>query len=85
MAKKPTSYWGRRADAAGLTQQTLAVVAGLAPNSVGRALRGELSGGVPLYLCSLILAWELLPPDKRATWLEQIDGAITGTMTGPGE
>lgn len=85
MAKKPTSYWGRRADAAGLTQQTLAVVAGLAPNSVGRALRGELSGGVPLYLCSLILAWELLPADGRAAWLEQINDAVSGTVGGPGE
>jgi hypothetical protein len=68
MAKKPTSEWGRRADAAGLSQQTLARLAGVAPNSVSRGLRGEFASGVPGYLRSIIIAWEMMTEFQRLAW-----------------
>ncbi|MBP2310459.1 hypothetical protein GBZ48_35120 [Azospirillum melinis] len=71
MAKKPTSEWGQRADAAGLAQNTLARLADVAPSSVGRGLRGEFASGVPGYLQALIVAWELMTAEQRAEWLAQ--------------
>jgi len=76
MSKKPTSEWGLRADAAGLDQKTLARLAGVAPNSVGRGLRGEVGdGSVPGYLRALIVAWELMAPEQRAAWRAALEPA----------
>ncbi len=73
MGKRPTTEWGRRADAAGLDQITLAKLAGVSENSVSRGLRGAWASGVPGYLLSLIIAWELMSPDQRRDWISSID------------
>jgi hypothetical protein len=75
MGKPPTSEWGRRAHAAGLDQKTLARLAGAAPNSVSRGLKGEWASGVPGHLRALILAWELMTPEQREEWVRSIEGA----------
>lgn len=82
MARTPTSEWGRRAHAAGLDQLTLARLAGAAPQSVSRGLKGEWASGVPGHLRSLILAWELMTADQREEWLRSVAevGGITDDM-----
>lgn len=70
--RKPSSQWGLRALTAGLDQTTLAVLAGVSPNSVSRALREKWTA--PRYLYALIVAWELLTPDQRA----QLVAAVAG-------
>lgn len=86
MAKTPTSVWGRRAHAAGLDQKTLAELAGVTANSVGRGLRGEFSGAVPGYLRALIVGWELMSERDRGRWLEAAAQAAAETEAGmPGK
>ncbi|MFT8946000.1 MAG: hypothetical protein ABF876_05390 [Acetobacter aceti] len=69
MGRAPTSVWGRRARDAGLDQKTLAALTGMAPNSVSRGLRGEWENGVPTYLQTIIVAWEMLNAGQRAALL----------------
>lgn len=69
MGKTPTSEWGRRAYDAGLDQKELARIAGMAPNSVSRGLKGDWASGVPGHLRALILAWELMTPEQRTEWV----------------
>jgi hypothetical protein len=70
MGKQPKSAWGLRAKSAGLDQKTLARLAGTSPNTVYRGLSGTWGSGVPGYLVSLIVAWEMLTEDQRRALLD---------------
>lgn len=72
MNKRPTSEWGARADAAGLSQLNLATLAGQHPTSVSRGLRGGWASGVPVGLRAIILAWELMTERQRVDWLIRV-------------
>jgi len=65
--------WQVRAKEAGLTQRTLARIAGKPENTVSRQLRGEFGDDAFGYLVALILAWECMDPDMRAHWLALIE------------
>lgn len=58
--------WQIRAREAGLTQKQLALLLGLAQQSVSMQLRGHLRGGVPRYVSMFILAWHRLSAEHRA-------------------
>lgn len=68
MGKPPTSEWGRRAHAAGLDQNTLALLADTHPTTVSRGLNGKF-GGLSLRLCSVIIAWEMMDAAMRQVWV----------------
>lgn len=65
--------WQVRAKEKGLTQRTLARIAGKAENTVSRQLRGEFGDEAAKYLIALILAWEAMSDDQRLAWLETIE------------
>lgn len=68
--------WQRRTKAAGLTQRQLAGLAGLAEETVSRQLRSD--GEPSQLLKSLIIAYELMTPKRRAEWLETVFGEPPG-------
>lgn len=72
MGKPPTSEWGLRAHRVGLDQKTLALLAGAAPNSVSRGLKGEWASGVPGHLKALVIAWEAMTAEQRMAWVEAV-------------
>ena len=67
--------WQRRLKRAGLNQTDLARLVGITPTNVSKALRGQLKGGVPLYLINFIRAWEHLSLDARDKLLAVADVA----------
>ena len=71
MGKPPLSEWGRRAQAAGLDQKTLALLAGTDATTVSRGLNGRFAT-VPIRLYSIIVVWEMLPPECRQAWVSTV-------------
>lgn len=61
--------WQMRARAAGLTQRTLSRLLGHAEITVSRQLRGHWESGIPKHVVSAILAWEIMSPEQRASWV----------------
>lgn len=64
--------WQVRARNAGLSQKSLARLAGKPENTISRQLR-EHFGEVPGYLVALIVAWECMTPEARSEWISRVD------------
>jgi len=65
--------WQKRARKAGLTQKVLAKLLGHAEITVSRQLRGHWESGVPMHVRAAIIAWELMTPELRKSWLAAIE------------
>ena len=61
--------WQLRARAAGLTQRVLGRLLNHHEQTVSSQLRGHWQSGVPGHVISAILAWEIMSPEQRETWL----------------
>ena len=70
MEKTP---WQQRAKAAGLKQKLLARLLGLYEITVSRQLRGRWQSGTPKATIAAILAWEIMSPEQREQWIEQVE------------
>lgn len=57
--------WQIRAKRAGLSQREIALLLGLAENTVSLQLRGRWQSGVPMYVQALIVAWENMTQSGR--------------------
>lgn len=66
--------WQVRARQAGLSQKALALLAGVAENTVSRQLRGQF-GAVPNYLKTIIRAWEMLTDEQREALRAAAEGS----------
>ncbi len=73
MSRVPTTEWGRRARAAGLSQDQLAYLAGMTKNGLSRALRTPGAAGVPRGIITIIVAWEQLTAEQRAEVIHVLD------------
>lgn len=65
--------------AAGLKQQVLVALTGHDKTIVSRQLRGYWQSGIPKHIRSTIIAWELMTPEQRAAWLQQVEDEIDGS------
>ncbi len=71
--------WQKRAKAAGLSQKALARLLGFAENTISRQLRGKWSSGAtPRHVIAAIIAWELMTPDQREKWFDEVDREVAG-------
>ena len=67
--------WQIRAKQAGLTQRMLARIVDRPDNTISRQLRGEF-GKVPGDLVAIIVAWEDMPPERRADWMRRVESEL---------
>jgi GTPase SAR1 family protein len=78
--------WQRRAIAAGLRQQALVGLTGHGKTTITRQLRGYWQSGIPRHIRSMIIAWEVMTPEQRATGLQrgevEFDGCADTVGTG---
>lgn len=69
--------WQKRVKAVGLTQKVLARLLGRAENTVSRQLAGKWEGGViPQNTWAAILAWEIMTPEQRLTWITAVEAEL---------
>lgn len=64
--------WQIRAKRVGLSQKELATLLGVNETTVSHQLRGRWASGIPLYVQTVIVAWELLSQDGRDQLREQV-------------
>lgn len=76
--KNEKTPWQRRAIAAGLKQTTFMALTGGDKTVVSRQLRGYWQSGIPKYIRAVIIAWELMTPEQRAMWLQEVDKDCDG-------
>lgn len=73
-----TSYvagmdWQTRTRFSGLTQHLIAQIAGRSGFQISQQMTGKVQGGVPRYVQSIILAWEVMSVGQRQAWLDAIE------------
>jgi hypothetical protein len=64
-----------------LNQKRLAEVLGISTNALSKSLRGLRVGGVPRYIKTMIMAWEIMTPEQR----DQLEAQVRADEKGGGE
>lgn len=70
--------WQVRARNAGLRQRVIARLTGRTETNVSMQLRGKFGGGVPAYVRTIIIAWELMTPEQREALIRATDPGDDG-------
>ncbi|MGL4964734.1 MAG: hypothetical protein ACRC67_26140 [Inquilinus sp.] len=65
--------WQLRARAAGLTQRLLAKILNHHERTVSIQLRSHGQRGVPGHVIAAIVAWEVMTPEQRESWLAKLE------------
>lgn len=74
--------WQIRARAAGLSQRQLARILGHTEANVSAQLRGHWQSGVPQHVKAAILAWEMMSPEQRTSWLAKVNAEAAASSRG---
>ncbi len=65
--------WQLRARAAGLSQRLLAKILNHHERTVSIQLRSHGQRGVPGHVIAAIVAWEVMTPEQRESWLAKLE------------
>ncbi len=82
LAMAESHPWQIRARAAGLSQRLLARILGHTEANASAQLRGHLQSGVPQHVKAAILAWEMMSPEQRTSWLAKLDAEAAAASRG---